>query len=235
MTSVNAFVNGFLATKPPLNILINNAGVMACPKSLTKDGLETQFGTNHIGHFALTMGLMSALKQGAEQIGTKSRVINVSSSAHALANVDFEDVNFEKRDYDEFVSYGQSKTANVLFSVGLTKRFVSQGVVSNAVMPGVIMTNLQRHMSKEDWMKRGWADKDGKLFFKTKSVEAGASTSVWAAVSPLEQRTKEGFIWRIVKYLERKRACPKYLNTCKKLGLVILFIRATKLEIYLLK
>lgn len=93
------------------------------------------------------------------------------------------DVNFEKRDYDEFIAYGQSKTANVLFSVGLTKKFANDGVVSNAVMPGAIMTNLQRHMTKEEWIKRGWSDQDGKLLFKLKSVEAGAATSVWAAIS----------------------------------------------------
>jgi len=189
LKSVNEFVKRFLATKSPLNILINNAGVMACPKSYTRDGFETQFGTNHMGHFALTLGLLPALKEAAKLTGRKSRVVNLSSSAHAMSNVDFDDVNFKNRDYDEFVSYGQSKTANILFSLALTKRFEKDGIVSNAVMPGVIMTNLQRHMNEEEWIKRGWADKDGKMVFKTKSIEAGASTSVWAAVSAeLENR-----------------------------------------------
>ena len=184
LASVKAFVDRFLATKSPLNILINNAGVMACPKSYTKDGFETQFGTNHMGHFALTLGLMPALKEGAKKSGRKSRVVNLASLAHAMSNIDFNDVNFKNREYDEFISYGQSKTANILFSVGLTKRFANEGVLSNAVMPGAIMTNLQRHMTEEEWIKRGWADKDGKMMFRFKSIEAGASTSVWAAVSP---------------------------------------------------
>ena len=183
LASVNAFVQRFLATKSPLNILINNAGVMAC-KTKTNDGFEAQFGVNHMGHFALTIGLLPALKQAALLTGRKSRVVNLASAAHALSNVDFDDVNFEKRDYDENISYGQSKTANILFSVGLTKRYADEGIVSNAVMPGGILTNIQRNVNKDDWIKKGWIDKNGNLIFKLKTVEAGASTTVWAAVSP---------------------------------------------------
>ena len=151
---------------------------MACPHTFTKDGIEMQFGTNHIGHFALTLGLLPALKKAFQLTGKKSRVVNVASTAHVRSDVDFEDFNFKNRSYDAFVSYGQSKTANILFTVGLTNRYSDEGVVSTAVMPGVIMTNLGRHMSKEEieGMKQ--------RFKNFKTIEAGASTSVWAAVAP---------------------------------------------------
>jgi len=105
----------------------SNAGVMACPLSYTKDGIEMQFGTNHIGHFALTLGLLPALKQAYQLSGRKSRVVNLSSTAHARSDIDFNDVNFKNRPYDGFISYGQSKTANILFSIGLTNRFKNEG------------------------------------------------------------------------------------------------------------
>jgi NAD(P)-dependent dehydrogenase (short-subunit alcohol dehydrogenase family) len=136
LASVNEFVKRYLEKKRPLHILINNAGIMACPKAYTVDGFESQFGTNHIGHFALTIGLIPALLEGYKQTGKKSRVVNVSSIAHARSNVDFNDINFKNRDYDPWVSYGQSKTSNILFSVGLTHFYSDQGIVSNALMPG---------------------------------------------------------------------------------------------------
>lgn len=148
-----------------------------------RDGFEYQFGTNHLGHFALTMGLLPALKAAYKATGRNSRIVNLSSIAHAMSDIDFNDINFKNRDYEEFVSYGQSKTCNILFSIGLTKRYASEGVYSNAVMPGAIQTNLQRHMDREDWIKRGWMDENGKMSFEFKSIEAGASTSVWAAVA----------------------------------------------------
>ena len=185
LDNVDSFVQRYLAKNRPLHILINNAGIMACPKSFTKDGFETQFGVNHLGHFALTVGLMPALKEGARQLKKKSRVINVTSTLHALSKVDFQDINFKNgRDYNDFVSYGQSKTCNCLFSLGLTKPFSNDGIVSYSVMPGAIRTNLGRYMSPEDWVKRGWVDENGKPLITMKSVEAGASTSVWAATAP---------------------------------------------------
>jgi len=182
--SVNGFVDRFLSTKSPVHILINNAGVMATPKSFTRDGFETQFGVNYMGHFVLTIGLLPALKQAAKLTGKYSRVINLSSTGHVMSNVDFNDVNFKHKEYDEFVAYGQSKTANMLFSISFTKRYAHEGIVSNAVQPGAIMTNLQRHMSKAEWIKRGWIDENGKIAWKFRSIEAGAATSVWAATSP---------------------------------------------------
>ena len=145
LESVNSFVSRFMEKDLPLHILINNAGVMACPLTYTRDGLEMQFGTNHIGHYALTTGLLPCLKSAATSSGRKSRVVNVSSTAHARSDFNFEDYNFKTREYDSWVSYGQSKTANILFSIGLTQRYGNEGVFSNAVMPGVIVTNLQRH------------------------------------------------------------------------------------------
>ncbi|XP_002158995.1 probable oxidoreductase [Hydra vulgaris] len=185
LESVDNFVQRFLAKNRPLNILVNNAGVMACPKSFTKNGFETQFGVNHMGHFALTVGLLPALKEGAKLMNNKSRVVNVSSTAHAFQNVDFNDIHFTKgRKYEKFLSYGQSKTCNCLFSLALTKRFFNDGIASNSVMPGVIMTNLGRHIGKDFWIERELIDENGKLLKKFKTIEAGASTSVWAAVSP---------------------------------------------------
>jgi NAD(P)-dependent dehydrogenase (short-subunit alcohol dehydrogenase family) len=130
LTSVRDFVARYLAKKRPLNILINNAGIMACPLAYTVDGFESQFGTNHMGHFALTLGLIPALKEGAKVLGKKSRVVNVSSLAHVSSDVVFDDINFKKRPYDPLLSYGQSKTANILFSVELTRLYADQGVVA---------------------------------------------------------------------------------------------------------
>ena len=105
-----------------------------------------QIGTNHFGHFVLTTGLLPALKRAFQETGRNTRVVNVSSTAHARSDFDFEDFNFKTREYDPWVSYGQSKTANILFSIGLSERFANEGIFSNAVMPGVIITNLQRHV-----------------------------------------------------------------------------------------
>jgi len=145
LESVHSFVARFLKKNIPLHILINNAGIMACPLSYTKDGIEMQFGTNHVGHFALTVGLISCLKKGAAISGRNSRIINISSTAHGYSDILFDDYNFKSTHYDPWVAYGQSKTANILFSVGLTQRFKKDGVIAYAVMPGVIGTNLQRH------------------------------------------------------------------------------------------
>jgi NAD(P)-dependent dehydrogenase (short-subunit alcohol dehydrogenase family) len=187
LASVNAFVERYLAKDRPLHILVNNAGIMACPLSYTEDGFENQFGTNHMGHFALTIGLLPALKRGVSESGRNVRVVNVSSLAHKYGDVDFNDINFKNgREYVPFVSYGQSKTANILFSNALNKHYSAEGVYSNSLMPGAIMTGLQKHMSLEDKKKRGWVDEAGNPIpqegFKT--IEQGASTSVWAAVAP---------------------------------------------------
>jgi len=165
-----------------LNILINNAGVMACPLSRTADGLEMQIGTNHFGHFLLSVLLAPNLVDGAEHSGHCSRLVSLSSIGHRRSGVNFEDPNYHDRPYDKWEAYGQAKTANSLFAVGFDKRFRGRGVNANAVMPGGIMTPLQRHMSLGEQRAMGWLDENDKPREGFKSTEQGAATSVWAAV-----------------------------------------------------
>jgi len=166
----------------PLNLLINNAGVMACPLAYTEDGLEMQIGTNHFGHFLLSVLLAPNLIAGAKASGETSRVVSLSSIGHRRSPVNFDDPHFRSRPYDKWESYGQAKTANALFAVGFNRRFKDQGVTANAVMPGGIMTPLQRHLPLEEQKALGWIDDDGKVRDGFKTPQQGASTSVWAAV-----------------------------------------------------
>ncbi len=167
----------------PLHLLINNAGVMACPQSYTADNLEMQIGTNHFGHYRLAVGLVPALLAGAKA-GRHARVVALSSIGHRRSPVHFDDVNYRHRPYDKWEAYGQSKTANVLFAVGFDKRFRDQGINANAVMPGGIMTPLQRHLSREEMLDFGWINEKGEVHAGFKTPEQGASTSVWAATAP---------------------------------------------------
>ena len=167
-----------------IDLLINNAGVMACPQGTSADGFERQFGTNHLGHFLLTSKLMPLVEKG-----TKQRIVNLSSRGHHIDQVHFDDPNFENRDYDKWLSYGQSKTANVLFSVGLEKRFGDKGIHAYAVHPGGIMTNLGRHMTEEDreWMMKRiqkTAEETGHQAQGFKSIPQGAATTCYAATAP---------------------------------------------------
>ncbi|MEL7198318.1 MAG: SDR family NAD(P)-dependent oxidoreductase [Pseudomonadota bacterium] len=161
-----------------IDLLINNAGVMATPKTHTKDGFESQFGTNHLGHFVLTKELMPLV-----EAGTNKRIVNLSSRGHQIAPVNLEDPNFENRDYDPFLSYGHSKTANVLFSVGLEQRFADKGIHAYAVHPGGINTNLGRHM--DDKMREGLMANilANEPDFQFKDEAQGAATSCWAATA----------------------------------------------------
>ena len=168
--SVTTFLAGW---RGPLHVLVNNAGVMACPETRTPEGWELQFATNHLGHFALATGLHRALADGAAATG-EARVVAVSSSAVFRSPVIFDDLHFERRPYDPWEAYGQSKTANVLFAVGATARWASEGITSNALMPGAIRTNLQRHVGGIRAQRYLW-----------KTTEQGASTSVLLATSPL--------------------------------------------------
>ncbi|WP_028938149.1 SDR family NAD(P)-dependent oxidoreductase [Pseudonocardia spinosispora] len=165
-SSVAAFVAGW---DGPLHLLINNAGVMATPETYTPEGWELQFATNHLGHFALTVGLRAALAAGGD-----ARVVSVSSSALFSSPVIFDDLHFRYRDYDPWLAYGQSKTANVLFAVGATARWARDGITVNSLMPGSIRTNLTRHVEGEP--ERNPLEK---------TIEQGASTSVLLATSPL--------------------------------------------------
>jgi len=182
--SIRSFVNEFKRRFSDLHILILNAAVMATPYGKTVNGFETQFGTNHLGHFLLTNLLVPTLVASAP-----ARVVALSSIAHkrpvaeGIMGINFDDIQFE-RSYDKWSSYAQSKTANVLFAVELNRRLQSYGVTANAVHPGGIMTNLQRHMDQDEIRQRGWVDEEGKVNDKFKTPEEGASTSIYVATAP---------------------------------------------------
>ena len=179
LASVRAFAEEW--GDDPLHILINNAGVMACPQSYTADDLEMQIGANHFGHAMLTLSLARALEKGAVG-GRTARVVELTSIGHRRSNVNWDDPHYRTRPYDKWESYGQSKTANSLFAVGFNQRFKDRGVTANAVMPGGIMTPLQRHLPREEMIAFGWIDEAGNVAQGFKTTEQGASTSVWAAV-----------------------------------------------------
>ena len=161
----------------PLHILVNNAGVMAAPETRTPEGWELQFATNHLGHFHLATGLHRALATAGG-----ARVVSVSSSAHLRSPVVFSDIHFAQRDYEPWSAYGQSKTANVLFAVEATKLWADDGITVNALHPGGIRTNLQRHVTEEE-LERMRRSQSGVAQWKT--PEQGAATSVLLATSPL--------------------------------------------------
>lgn len=161
----------------PLDLLVNNAGIMASPLARTPEGWESQFATNHVGHMALALGLHEALAAAGA-----ARIVSVSSSGHLNSPVVFEDLHFERRPYEPWAAYGQSKTANVLFAVEATRRWAGDGIVANALMPGGIMTNLQRHVpqsTKDDWAKMIETGR-----FTPKTPQQGAATTLVAAVAP---------------------------------------------------
>ena len=180
--SVRSFAADWKADHRKLPLLILNAGIMACPLARTPQGWELQLATNHLGHFLLASQLVEPLLAGAP-----SRVVSLSSGGHAVSPVVFEDIHFEEREYDPWDAYGQAKTANVLFAVDLDRRFRERGVRAFAVHPGIILTDLARHLTPEmikDVMGR--ANDAGEGF---KPIEAGAATSVWAATAPeLDER-----------------------------------------------
>lgn len=169
--SIDALVAGW---RGQLHVLVNNAGVMATPETRTPEGWELQLATNHLGHFALARGLRAALAGGAAEHGGPSRIVSVSSSAHLVSPVIFDDLHFRFRPYDPGLAYGQAKSANVLFAVGVASRWGDDGIVANALMPGAIATRLQRHS--------GGVTTAPEL---VKTVEQGAATSVLLAASPL--------------------------------------------------
>jgi NAD(P)-dependent dehydrogenase (short-subunit alcohol dehydrogenase family) len=181
LTSVAAFASNW--GDKPLNFLINNAGVMACPLEYTAQDLEMQIGTNHFGHFLLGVLLSRALMNGAED-GRASRLVSLSSIGHRRGGVVFDDIHYRHRPYDKWEAYGQAKTANALFAVGFNERFADLGINANAVMPGGIMTPLQRHLPREEMIAFGWMDEAGNVSDRFKTTEQGAATSVWAAVGP---------------------------------------------------
>jgi NAD(P)-dependent dehydrogenase (short-subunit alcohol dehydrogenase family) len=174
--SVAGFVGGW---DGPLDILVCNAGVMAIQElTLTDRGYEMQFATNHLGHFALALGLHGALAAAGN-----ARIVSVSSSGHLRSPVVFDDLHYAFRDYEPFGAYGQSKTANVLFAVEATRRWAEDGITANALMPGGIATELQRHVGGAEYMKEA-VERFREAGSALKTVERGAATSVLLATSP---------------------------------------------------
>jgi len=180
LKSVRACADALLAKGEAFDVIIANAGVMATPFSCTTDRFETQFGTNHLGHFVLVNRLAPLFRRGG-------RLINLSSAGHRFSNVDLEDPNFERTPYDPFVAYGRSKTANILFAVAFDQRHRDRGVRAAAVHPGVIETELGRHMERTrlEGMIKQMNEQliaEGKGPFQWKTIPQGAATSVWAGV-----------------------------------------------------
>jgi len=186
LASVRACADWLVAAAEPFDLVIANAGVMACPKSLTSDGFETQFGTNHLGHFVFVNRIARLLKPG-------SRLVNLSSAGHRFSDVDLEDPNFERTPYAEFVAYGRSKTANILFAVEFDRRHKANGVRAAAVHPGVIRTELSRHLDPAvlaQMMERVNAASvaSGGPVVSYKTIPQGAATSVWCGVKASADR-----------------------------------------------
>ena len=178
LASVRAFAEGFLASNENLDILINNAAIMASPEARVGDGWESQFATNFLGHYVLTNLLWPALKAG-----DGARVVSLSSTGHKLSGIRFDDPQFETG-YDKWLAYGQAKTADSLLAVQLDALGAAHGVRAFAVHPGGIMTELQRHLPREEMVAAGWMTEDGTVNALFKSPEQGAATSTWAATSP---------------------------------------------------
>jgi NAD(P)-dependent dehydrogenase (short-subunit alcohol dehydrogenase family) len=180
LASVRNCADKLLAKDQPFDVVIANAGVMATPFGHTADGFETQFGTNHLGHFVLVNRIARLIRAGG-------RLINLSSSGHRFSNVDLEDPNFERTPYDPFVAYGRSKTANILFAIAFDRRHRERGVRAAAVHPGGIRTELGRHVDQSQIQKtvdqiNQQRAAEGKGPFRWKTIPQGAATSVWAGV-----------------------------------------------------
>ncbi len=183
LASVRQCAATWLATGQALDILINNAAIMACPLTRSAQGWEAQFATNHLGHFALTTALLAALLQAGANHGD-ARVVCLSSTGHKLGGVNFDDIHFERREYNKWKAYGQAKSANAMMALGLHLKYGSQGITANAVHPGGIMTGLQKFLPMEEMRALGWLKADDTPLDIFKSTEQGAATSVWAATAP---------------------------------------------------
>jgi NAD(P)-dependent dehydrogenase (short-subunit alcohol dehydrogenase family) len=184
LASVRAFATAVSERHPAIDVLINNAGIMACPlERIGPHGWESQFAVCHIGHFVLTQALLPALLKGRGR-----RVVALSSTAHIRGGILWDDIHFRTGDYDKWDAYAQAKSANALFALGLDMRMAGEGLRAFSVHPGGIFTPLQRHLTVEEMAAMGWMNPDGSIppaiqaLFKT--PQAGASTSVWAATSP---------------------------------------------------
>ncbi len=182
--SVRSFADEMTRDLPQLDLLINNAGIMACPERRVGPGWEAQFGTNHMGHFTLTKALMPLLEKA-----DSPRVVSLSSIAHKRNGILWDDINFEENDYDKWAAYAQAKSANALFALGLSRRMAAFGGRAFSVHPGGIFTPLQRDLTTEEQIELGWLGEDGqpselaRQGFKTPAQ--GCTTTLFAATSPL--------------------------------------------------
>ena len=182
LASVRSFAASMLGQLQRLDLLINNAGIMACPLTRVGPGWESQFGVNHMGHFALTKALLPLLEKTPG-----ARVVALSSSGHKITDIRWDDIQWERSEYNKWAAYGQAKTANALFANALSRRLKGTGGLAFSVHPGGIFTPLQRHLPKEEMIALGWLGEDGepselaKAGFK--SPEQGCSTTLWAASS----------------------------------------------------
>lgn len=183
LPSVQKFTREYDETGRALNILINNAGIMACPEGRVGPGWERQFGVNHLGHMAMSMALAPAMQRA-----DGARLVALSSTAHIRSDVHWDDPHFNNHPYDKWDAYGQAKSANALFALGVDRRGRDVGVRAFSVHPGGIFTPLQRHLPEEEMVALGWKNADGTIPDMIKAMfkrpEQGASTSVWAATSP---------------------------------------------------
>lgn len=183
LASVRAFARSWTDSGRPLHGLVNNAGIMACPLARVGPGWESQFAICHLGHFELTRALEPSLKAAGG-----ARVVALSSTAHIMSDVHWDDPHFLSHEYDKWQAYGQAKTADALFALGLDRRWAGSGVRAFSVHPGGIFTPLQRHLSDDEMVALGWKNADGSLpervaaLFKT--PEQGAATTLWALTSP---------------------------------------------------
>ncbi|MER6207176.1 SDR family NAD(P)-dependent oxidoreductase [Streptomyces sp. NPDC001642] len=182
LESVRGFADRFLASGRTVDLVIDSAGIMACPETRVGPGWEAQFATNHLGHFALVNRLWPAIAAGG------ARVVSVSSTGHHASGIRWDDIQWSQGTdkYDKWEAYGQAKTANVLFAVHLDRLGADHGVRAFALHPGGILTPLQRHLATEEMVERGWIDEDGNMLHPElfKTPEQGAATQVWAATSP---------------------------------------------------
>ena len=182
LPSVHGLCQTLASTLPRLDLLINNAGIMACPETRVGPGWEAQFATNHLGHMALTLGLLGLLQRTGG-----ARVVALSSTGHKISGIRWDDVHFRAAPYEKWQAYGQSKTANALFANALSRRLKSSGGGAFAVHPGGIFTPLQRHLDIAEQVRLGWVNEDGspselaKAGFKT--PQQGCATTLWAANS----------------------------------------------------
>jgi NAD(P)-dependent dehydrogenase (short-subunit alcohol dehydrogenase family) len=170
LASVRKFTDAYQATGQQIDVLVANAGIMACPQDTTEDGFELQFGTNHLGHFVLVNRLVP-------QVATDGRVVILSSAAHRHSDVNLEDPNFEHTPYEEWKAYGRSKTANALFALELDRRLQDRNIRAASVHPGVIETELMRHLTPET------SQRSGARKMQRKTVGQGAATTIWAGFS----------------------------------------------------